>query len=90
MCSLNPKDWIKMSEMLLGPTPASFEFEPKVCLEKLWMVLGPTVPASSSEDTKHCHRHFESVLIPAALIALCTTCSPSAVASFSGEGPVHR
>ncbi|CAM9701122.1 unnamed protein product, partial [Hapterophycus canaliculatus] len=29
MCSLNPKDWIKISEMLLGPTPKAFEFEPK-------------------------------------------------------------
>ncbi|CBJ31922.1 conserved unknown protein [Ectocarpus siliculosus] len=29
MCSLNPKDWIKICEMLLGPTPKDFEFEPK-------------------------------------------------------------
>ncbi|CAM9488087.1 unnamed protein product [Ectocarpus sp. 4 AP-2014] len=29
MCSLNPKDWIKICEMLLGPAPKDFEFEPK-------------------------------------------------------------
>lgn len=30
MCSLNPADWIKICEMLLGPAPEDFEFEPKV------------------------------------------------------------
>ncbi|CAM9436418.1 unnamed protein product, partial [Laminaria digitata] len=30
ICSLNPADWIKTCEMLLGPAPEDFEFEPKV------------------------------------------------------------
>ena len=35
MCSLNPADWIKICEMLLGPAPADFEFEPKVTISSL-------------------------------------------------------
>lgn len=30
MCSQNAHDWVKISEMLLGPVPTNFEFEPKV------------------------------------------------------------
>lgn len=32
MCSQNAVDWIKISEMLLGPVPEGFQFEPKVRL----------------------------------------------------------
>ena len=28
-CSDNAADWVKISEMLLGPTPAKFSFAPK-------------------------------------------------------------
>ena len=28
-CSDNAADWVKISEMLLGPTPANFSFAPK-------------------------------------------------------------
>lgn len=29
VCSDNAADWVKISEMLLGPTPANFSFAPK-------------------------------------------------------------
>ena len=28
-CSDNAADWVRISEMLLGPTPANFNFAPK-------------------------------------------------------------
>ncbi len=28
-CSDNAADWVRISEMLLGPTPANFSFAPK-------------------------------------------------------------
>lgn len=36
MCSQNPRDWIKICEMLLGPVPQDFEFVPKVRNLKRW------------------------------------------------------
>ena len=29
LCSDNAADWVRISEMLLGPTPANFSFAPK-------------------------------------------------------------